>query len=115
MAKLKNGFFANGFFILGDKREIEYNRFFRDSNELAKFIHKMLNKYDEHPSIYFTASIYRYFRKFERVNRVDPGRGADEFENILEHGEEYAYIPSGNGCFLKCNNFIIKRNFTTNF
>ena len=37
-------FFTNGCFSLGDKREIDTNRLFKDSNELAKFIDKILDK-----------------------------------------------------------------------
>ena len=59
MEKLKNGFFTNGYFSLGDEREIDTNRFFKDSDELAKFIDKILDKYDDHPSIYYTGNIYR--------------------------------------------------------
>ena len=51
MEKLKNGFFTNGYFHLGHEGEIDTNRFFKDSDELAKFIDKILDKYDDHPSI----------------------------------------------------------------
>ena len=51
MEKLKNGFFTNGYFSLGDNGEIDTNRFFKDSNELAKFIDQILDKCDDHPSI----------------------------------------------------------------
>ena len=51
MEKLRNGFFTNGYFSLGDKKEINTNSFFEDSNELAEFIDKILDKYDDHPSI----------------------------------------------------------------
>ena len=64
MKKLKSGFFTNGYFHLGDEGEIDTNRFFKDSDELAKFIDKFLDKYDDHPSIYYTGNIYRYFRNY---------------------------------------------------
>ena len=67
MEKLKNGFFTNGYFTLGEEGEIDTNRFFKDSNELAKFIDKILDKYHDHPSIYYTGNIYRYFKNFKRV------------------------------------------------
>ena len=52
MEELKNGFFTNGYFSLGDDEgEIDTNRLFKDSNELAKFIDKILEKQDDHPSI----------------------------------------------------------------
>ena len=60
MEKLKNGFFTNGYFSLGDEREIDSSRFFKDSNELAKFIHKILDKYDDHSGIYYAGSLYIY-------------------------------------------------------
>ena len=44
MQKLTNGFFTNGYFSLGDEGEIDTNRFFRDSDELAEFVDKILNK-----------------------------------------------------------------------
>ena len=100
MEKLKNGFFTNGCFTLGDDGEIDTNRFFKDSDELAKFIDKILDKYDDHPSIYYTGNIYRYFRNYKRIIRSDHGRGANEFNNIQEYEGENCYIPSGNGCFL---------------
>ena len=54
MEKLKNGFFTNGYFFLGEEGEIDTNRFFKNSDELAKFIDKILGKYDDHSSIYYT-------------------------------------------------------------
>ena len=115
MEKLKNGFFTNGYFHLGDEGEIDTNRFFKDSDELAKFIDKILDKYDDHPSIYYTGNIYRYFRNYKRIIRSEHGRGANEFNNILEYEGENCYIPSGNGCFLKCINYIFDRDFSTEY
>ena len=115
MEKLKNGFFTNGYFSLGDDGEIDTNRFFKDSDDLAKFIDKILDKYDDHPSIYYTGNIYRYFRNFKRVTRSEHGRGANEFNTIQEYEGENCYIPSGNGCFLKCINYIFKKDFSTDY
>ena len=82
MEKLKNGFFTNGYFSLGDHVKIDTNRFFKDSNELAEFIDKILDKYDDHPSIYYTGNIYRYFRNFKRVTRSEHGRGAVSYTHL---------------------------------
>ena len=112
MEKLKNGFFTNGYFYLGEEGEIDTNRFFKNSDELAKFIEKIMDKYDDHPSIYYTGNIHRYFRNFKRVNRSDHGRGANEFNNIEEYEGKNCYIPSGNGCFLKCINYIFDKDFS---
>ena len=115
MEKLPNGFFTNGYFNLGDEREIDTNRFFKNSDELAKFIDKILDKYDDHPSIYYTGNIYRYFKNYKKVNRSNHGRGADEFNKILEYQGNNCYIPSGNGCFLKCINYIFKKDFSKEY
>ena len=115
MEKMKNGYFTNGYFSLSDDGEIDTNRFFKDSNELAEFIDKILDKYDDHPSVYYTGNIYRYFRNFKRVTRSEHGRGANEFNNILEYKGENCYIPSGNGCFLKCINYIFEKDFSTDY
>ena len=101
MEKLKNGFLTNGYFSLGEEGEIDTDRFFKNSDELAKFTDKILDKYDDHPSIYYTGNIYRYFRNFKRVNRSDHGRGDNEFNDIEEYEGDRCYIPSGNGCFFK--------------
>ena len=115
MEKLKNGFFTNGYFHLGDEGEIDTNRFFKDSDELAKFINKILDKYDDHPSIYYTGNIYRYFRNYKRIIRSEHGRGANEFNNIQKYEGENCYIPSGNGCFLKCINYIFNKDFSREY
>ena len=115
MEKLKNGFFTNGYFTLGEEGEVDTNRFFKDSDELAKFIDKIFDKYDDHISIYYTGNIYRYFRNYKRIYRSEHGRGANEFNNIEEYNGEKCYIPSGNGCFLKCINFIFNRDFNKEY
>ena len=115
MEKLKNGFFTNGYFTLGEGGEIDTNRFFKDSNDLAKFMDKIFDKYDDHPSIYYTGNIYRYFKNYKNVTRSEHGRGANEFNNILEYKGNNCYIPSGNGCFLKCINFIFKKDFSIEY
>ena len=115
MEKLKNGFFTNGYFFLGEEGEIDTNRFFKNSDQLAKFIDKILDKYDDHPSIYYTGNIYRYFRNFKRVNWSEHGRGDNEFNNIEEYKGDRCYIPSGNGCFLKCINYIFDKDFSIEY
>ena len=115
MEKMTNGFFTNGYFSLGDEEEIDTERFFQDSIELAKFIEKNLDKYDDHPSINYTGNIYRYFRNFKQVYRSEHGRGADEVNNILECEGDNFFIPTGNRCFLKCNNYNFRKDFSMEY
>ena len=59
--------------------------------------------------------MYRYFRNFKRVKGSEHGRGANEFNDIQEYEGENCYIPSGNGCFLKCINYIFEKDFSTEY
>ena len=113
--KTENGFFTNGYFSPGDEGEIDTNRFFKDSNELAKFIDKIFNKFDDHPSICYTGNNYRYFRNFKRVNRSGHGRDATKFNNILESEGLNCHTPNGNGCFLNCISFTFKKDFSMKY
>ena len=115
MGSLKNGFFTSGFFSLADVGEIDTNRFFKVSNEVYRFVDKKLDKYDDFSSIYYTGNLYRYFRKIERVNRSERGRSANEFFNIQEYKGINCYIPSGNGCFLKCINSFFRKDFSIEY
>ena len=92
MEKLKNGFFTNGYFSLGDDGGLDTTGFFKDSDELDKFIDKILDKDDDHPSIYYTGNIYRYFRNFKRVNRSDHGKVANEFKKKIKTIKEETVI-----------------------
>ena len=57
MEKIEIGFFTNDYFSLGEDGEIDTNRFFKDSNESAEFVDKILDKYDDPLSIYYTGKI----------------------------------------------------------
>ena len=59
MERLNNAFSTNGYFSPSDEGQIDTNRFFNDKNELAKFLDKILDRYDDHPSIYYTGKNYR--------------------------------------------------------
>ena len=114
MEKLKNGFPTNGVFILGDEKEKETNRSYRNGSELAKFLDKILDNCDYHPSIYYTGIIYRFFKSFKQVNRSEHERGTNKNNKILEYEGENCFVPSGNGCFLKCIICFFKNYFTEN-
>ena len=89
---MKNGFFTNDYFNLGDKVEIDSIRVFEDSSVLAKFIDKIFDKYDDHPSLYYTGNVYRFLKNFKRVNRAELGGRADECNKILKYeGKKQLY------------------------
>ena len=57
MEKLKNGFFTNGYFSVADEGKIDTNRFFKDNDELAKFIDKKIRQI-------WWSSFYILYRKY---------------------------------------------------
>ena len=106
---MKNAFFVISRFSVGDETDIDTNKFFKDSNGLAKLMEEILNKYADHLPIYYTGNICRCFRKYKRVNRSEHERGANEFNNILEYEGVNCCIPSGNACFLKWIDFFSRK------
>ena len=102
MEKLKNGFHTLACFTLGDDEgEINTNRFFEVSKDLANVIDKIFDEKNVKPSIYYSGIFYRYFRNFKRVNSSDHGRGDNEFKKFLGYDGQNCYILSGNASFLK--------------
>ena len=82
---------------------------------MENFTDKMLDKYKDHPSIYYTGNFYKYFRNFEHVDRAERGRSADEFNNILEFEAKTSCTRSGNGCFLDCNKHVLEKILTKRY
>ena len=54
-----------------------------------------MDKYNDHPFIYYSGKISWYFRTFKQVNMSEHGRGANELNSILEYEGENCYILSG--------------------
>ena len=54
-----------------------------------------MDKNNDHFFIYYTGNISWYFRNFKQVNMSEHGRGANEFNCVLEYEGENCYILSG--------------------
>ena len=112
----KNAFRLNGqISIEGSSNKINTSRFFKDGEELGFFIDSILDKYDDIPKTTFTGDIYVHYRNFKEVKRSDYGKWANEFLDIVEYNGNRCYIPNGNGCFLKCINFIYNKDYTNEY
>ena len=95
------------------KEKLKLIHFVSDSSKIAKLTEEILDKYDDHSSIYYTGGYLRKIENyFKRVNRSEHVKSGNEFNNISEKGGENCFIPSEKGCFLKCTNQIFKMNFT---
>ena len=112
MEKMRKVFLTNNYFSLCDEGEIDTHTFFKDSNELAKFVDKILKKMKIILLYNLQAIFICIFGKLKRVTRSDHGRGANEFNNIQEYKGINCYILNCNGCFLKCINYNFKKDFS---
>ena len=72
----------------------------------------MLDKHEDPPSIFYTGKVYGLFGTFEQDDRSEYGRGANEFNNVLETEGKNCYIPNGNVSFLKCINTLFEKDLT---
>ena len=61
------------------------------------------------------AILIAIFEKFKQVNRSEHGKGANEFNNLSENEGVNCYKPSGIDCLLKCNNPIVKKDFSMEY
>ena len=111
-----NAFRLNGVIeIEGLNIKIKTGRFFKDGEELGFYIDSILDKYEDIPNVTFTGDLYIHYRNFREVKRSDYGKGASEFHDIVEYKGLCSYIPTGNGCFLKCINYIYNKDFTDEY
>ena len=93
--------FTNGDSFINGTEEIKTNRFFRESRILAKILEKTNDRYDYRRNIFYNGDKFSFFRNSRRVNRVERGKRADEFNFIFEYEGKNIYIPNGNERFLK--------------
>ena len=56
-----------------------------------------------------------FFRNCQRVNRSEHGRGTNEFNKFSDYKGDNCYTPIGYGCFLKCNTYILKKDFSMEY
>ena len=49
------------------------------------------------------------------MSRSEHGRGANEFNNIQEYKAINCYIPSGDGCSLKCIFYLFRKDFSVEY
>ena len=54
-------------------------------------------------------------KNFKQANRTEHGKRANEFIKSLEYEVQNCLKPSGNACFLKCNKYIFKNDFSREF
>ena len=53
--------------------------------------------------------------EFKKVNRSQYGRGTDFKQDNVEYIGNNFYIPTSGNCFIKCNNYFTKKDYTEEF
>ena len=71
-----------------------------------------MDKNNDHPSIYYTSNIRRYFRNFKRTSRAEHGKGVNELQNTMENEDVNCYIS---GFTLKWIRYLFKKDFSMKF
>ena len=60
----------------------------------------------------FLGYMIKYTTVCNQIKRSNYGKGCYAFNNISEYKVKLCYIPTGNGCFRKCIEFIYRRGFS---
>ena len=74
----------NGEFLINDGEPFQVIRFYKNSDQLTKFIEKKIDKYDETLEVLFSGFMIKYTMVFNRIKRSNYSKGCDTFNNILE-------------------------------
>ena len=64
---------------------------------------------------YFTGHIIYRKDDFKPIKRSNIGKGTQLLFTIKEYVGEYCYIPTDGACFIKCVNYVLKRDLTKEF
>ena len=68
-----------------DGEPVEFNRFFKNLDQLPKSIEKVVDKYDETLEVPFSGEAIMYTLVFRKVKRFEYGTGCDDQQNIIEN------------------------------
>ena len=74
--------------------------------DFEAYIEKIDEKYEGEDVIFHGQSIEYDLPKFKPVKRTNFGKGTNHLSDIAEFHGKNCYIPTGNNCFLKCNNYL---------
>ena len=67
-------------------------------------------------TMFFTGWLYKLNTpEFKKVNRSQYARGTDFKQDFVEYIGNNCYIPTSGNCFIKCNNYFTKKDYTQEF
>ena len=89
---------------------------FKNVDDFESYINAIDNSGYDSEDVIFTGWLYKLnTSEFKKVNRSQYGRGTDFKQDIVEYIGNNCYIPTSGNCFIKCNNYFTKRDYTEEF
>ena len=89
---------------------------FKKVDDFESYINAIDNIGYDSDDFIFTGWLYKINTpEFKKVNRSQYGRGTDFKQDIVEYIGNNCYIPTSGNCFIKCINYVIKKEYTEEF
>ena len=107
-------FELNGKMIIGPV-EHKTNIRFKNMDDFERYINAIDVDYDSE-DVTFTGYVYKLKTPhFKVVKRSAYGRGTNYMQEIVEYHGQNCYIPTSGMCFIKCINYLTKKDYTEEF
>ena len=107
-------FELNGKMVIGPV-EHKTNIRFKNMNDFERYINAIDVDYDSE-DVTFTGYVYKLNTPhFKVVKRSAYGRGTNYMQEIVEYHGQNCYIPTSGMCFIKCINYLTKKDCTEEF
>ena len=88
---------------------------FKNRDDFESFINAIDVDYDSE-DVTFTGYVYKLNTpQFNVVERSACGNGSNYMQEIVEYYGQNCYIPTSGTCFIKCNNYFTKKDYTEEF
>ena len=86
---------------------------FKNANDFEFYINAIDNSGYDSDDVIFTGWLHKLHTPvFKKVNGSQYGRGTGNKQDIVEYKGNNCYIPTSGNCFLKCNNYFTKKDYT---
>ena len=104
-----------GYMLVGEIEQ-KTNIRFKNVDDFESYINAIDNSGYDSEDVIFTGWLYKLNTpEFKKVNRSQYGRGTDFKQDIVEYISNNCYIRTSGNCFIKCNNYFTKKDYTEEF
>ena len=104
-----------GSMLIGEL-ELETKIRFKNVDDFQSYINAIDNSGYDSEDVIFKGWLYKLNTlEFKKVNRSQNGRGTDFKQDIVEFRCNNCYIPTSGNCFINCNSYFTKKDYTEEF